>query len=179
VLRQESNDGDEVLAETGSLLAIGLTSRTLNKLVKMRTYLPLPFTIFRQILRTSLLAYPQQGWNIECIEDSESSFAFNIHRCFYLDVLRAYGAPELTAMFCQLDDLAYAALPPSIRWERTKTLGRGDGLCDFRFSRGEPTRAASGLIQVQAGSKRERSRGGAHTLANEVTEHPCGEEKEA
>jgi hypothetical protein len=163
VLREEHSKRDAALAETGSLLALGSTSRVLNNLVKMHTYLPLPFAFFRQILRVSLLAYPQQGWNIERREDSESSFAIGIHRCFYLDVLRAYGAPELTAMFCQLDDLAYAALTPSIRWERTKTLGRGNDCCDFRWSRGESTPAASGLIQVQAGTRtrevsRERSR---------------------
>jgi hypothetical protein len=162
VLREENNERDAALAETGSLLAIGLTSRVLNNLMKMRKYLPLPFAIFRQILRVSLLAYPQQGWDIEQVEDSERSFAFNIHRCFYLDVLTAYGAPELTAVFCQLDDLAYAALPPSIRWERTKTLGRGDSCCDFRWSRVEPAQAASGLIQVQAGTKRVRSTGDVH-----------------
>jgi hypothetical protein len=180
VLREEDNERDAALAETGSLLAIGSTSRALNHLMNMRKHLPLPFAFFRQILRVSLLAYPQQGWDIERREDSETSFAFNIHRCFYLDVLTAYGAPELTAMFCQLDDLAYAALTPSIRWERTKTLGRGGDCCDFRWSRVEPTPVASGLIQVQAGTKRERSKGNVRALSNEVTEHPpCGEEKES
>ena len=153
-LREGNSERDVALAETGSLLAMGSTSRALGNLVKMHTYLPLPFAFFRRILRVSLLAYPQQGWDIEQVEESKTSFAFNTHRCFYLDVLTAYGAPELTAMFCQLDDLAYAALSPSIRWERTKTLGRGDDRCDFRWSRAEPTRAASGLIQVQAGTRR-------------------------
>jgi hypothetical protein len=162
VLREESKDPDEVLAEVGSLFAIGSTLKAVNSMVKMFKYLPLPFAIFRQILRVSLLVFPQQGWDIEQVEDSERSFAFNIHRCFYLDVLACYGAPELTAMFCQLDDLAYAALPPPIRWERTKTLGRGDNCCDFRWSRVEPAQAASGLIQVQAGTKRVRSTGDVH-----------------
>ena len=153
-LREEYTDRDAALTETGSLLAIGATSKALNNLMQIHKYLPLPFAIFRWILRVSLLAYPQQGWDIERREESERSFAFNIHRCFYLDVLTAYGAPELTAMFCQLDDLAYATLSPGIRWERTKTLGRGDDCCDFRWSRGEPTRAASGLILVQTGTRR-------------------------
>jgi L-2-amino-thiazoline-4-carboxylic acid hydrolase len=148
VLCEGNNERDVALAETGSLLAKGSTSRALNHLMNMCTYLPLPFALFRQIIRVSLLVYPQQGWDIERIEDSETSFAFNMHRCFYLDVLTAYGAPELTAMFCRLDDLAGAALSPSIRWERTKTLGRGNDCCDFRWSRGESTPAASGLIQV-------------------------------
>jgi len=157
VLSKENNDRDAVLAEVGSLLAIGSTSKALHNLVNMRTYLPLPFAIFRQILRISLLAYPVQGWDIELIEESKTSFAFNVHRCFYLDVLTAYGAPELTALYCRLDDLAYAAMSPSIKWERTKTLGRGDECCDFRWRRVEPVQGITKLIQVQSRVKREVS----------------------
>ncbi|HEX9133697.1 MAG TPA: L-2-amino-thiazoline-4-carboxylic acid hydrolase [Ktedonobacteraceae bacterium] len=152
VLSKENIDRDAVLSETGSLLAIG--SRALTKFVNMYRYLPLPFLIMRQIFRASLLAFPQQGWDIDQIEQSERSFAFTIHRCFYLDVLTAYGAPELTAMYCRLDDLLYAAWSPSIRWERTKTLGRGDDCCDFRWSRVEPGHDTTGLIQVQPRVKR-------------------------
>ncbi len=158
VLCTESTERDAVLAETGSLLALGSTSRAFTKLVNMRKYLPLPFAIFRQILRVSLIAFPHQGWDIDQIEQSKTSFAFTVRRCFYLDVLTAYGAPELTAVYCRLDDLAYAAMSPYIKWERTKTLGRGDDCCDFRWSRGEPVQAASGLIQVQARTKRGRSK---------------------
>jgi L-2-amino-thiazoline-4-carboxylic acid hydrolase-like protein len=153
VLSKESNDRDAVLSETGSLLAIGL--RAFTKFVNMYKYLPLPFAIMRQMFRVSLLAFPQQGWDIDQIEQSERSFAFTIHRCFYLDVLTAYGTPELTAIYCRLDDLLYAAWSPSIRWERTKTLGRGDDCCDFRWSHVEQGQDTTGLIQVQPRVKRE------------------------
>lgn len=153
VLSKESNDRDAVLSETGSLLAIG--SRAFTKFVNMYRYLPLPFAIMRKIFRASLLAFPHQGWDIDQIEQSEKSFAFTVHRCFYLDVLTAYGAPELTAVYCRLDDLLYAAWSPSIKWERTKTLGRGDDCCDFRWSRVEQGKDTSGLIQVQPKVKRE------------------------
>jgi hypothetical protein len=153
VLSQENSDQDAVLAEIGSLLVIGL--RDFSRFVNMYTYLPLPFALMRHMFRASLLAYPQQGWDIKQVENSKTSFAFNVHRCFYLDILTAYGAPELTSLYCRLDDLLYAAWSPSIRWERTKTLGRGDDCCDFRYSRGESGKTTSGLIQVQSGTKRE------------------------
>ncbi len=153
VLSKENSDRDAVLSETGSLLAMG--SRALTKFVNMYTYLPLPFAIMRKIFKASLLAFPQQGWDIEHIEASKTSFAFNIHRCFYLDILTAYGAPELTAMYCRLDDLLYAGWAPSIRWERTKTLGRGDDCCDFRWTLVEPGKGTAGLIEVQPRVKRE------------------------
>ncbi len=152
VLSKESNDRDAVLSETGSLLAIG--SRAFSKFVNMYRYLPLPFAIMRQMFRASLLAFPRQGWDIDQIEQSEKSFAFTVHRCFYLDIFTAYGVPELTAMYCRLDDLLYASWSPSIRWERTKTLGRGDDCCDFRWSRVKPGQDSTRLIQVQSRVKR-------------------------
>jgi hypothetical protein len=72
---------------------------------------------------------------MEPVEDNDRCFAYDVHRCFYLDVLTAYGAPELTALYCKMDDLMYEALPPTITWERAKTLGRGDDRCDFRWCR--------------------------------------------
>ena len=54
-------------------------------------------------------------------------------RCFY--VLSSYGAEELTALYCQTDDLPYEALPPTITWQRTGPLGRGDECCAFRWTR--------------------------------------------
>lgn len=149
VLRKDSSDRDAALAETGSLLAIGATPRALRRVMRLLAYLPQPFALFRQILKLSLLAYPRQGWAIEQGEQGTSSFAFTVSRCFYLDILTAYGAPELTPLYCQLDDLAYADVSPSIRWERTKTLGRGDDRCDFRWSRAEPGQGTSRLIQVK------------------------------
>jgi hypothetical protein len=56
-------------------------------------------------------------------------------RCFCLSVLSSYGAEELTALYCQTDDPLYEVLPPAITWQRTRTLGRGDECCDFRWQR--------------------------------------------
>jgi hypothetical protein len=153
VLSEQDSNHEAVLAEVGSLLEIGL--RDFLRCVYVYRYFPLPFTVMRQLFKASLLAFPRQGWDIEQVETSKTSFAFNVHRCFYLDVLTAYGAPELTPLYCRLDDLLYAHWSPSIRWERTKTLGRGDDCCDFRYSRGESEKATSALIQVQSRVKRE------------------------
>jgi hypothetical protein len=95
-------------------------------------YLPNPFELLRLLGRLSLQNnFPPQGWELEWVEDSEQTFAFNMHTCFYLNVLTAYDAPELTPACCRVDDLMFEALPASVRWERTKTLGRGDDCCDF------------------------------------------------
>jgi hypothetical protein len=137
VLSQERKPREEVLAEVGSLLALGSASRAFSTVAKLHSHLPLPFALFRRLLHIALRAFPSQGWNIDQLEESHTHITFTVHRCFYLDVLTCYGAPELTAAYCQLDDRAYVALSPSLRWERTKTLGRGDVCCNFRWSRGK------------------------------------------
>lgn len=92
---------------------------------------PFAFALFRRISRLTFLLFPSAGWDIQVDEDSDQRLAFTIRRCFYLDVLTAYGAPELTASYCRIDDIAYEALPPSIAWERSTTLARGGPSCDF------------------------------------------------
>lgn len=77
--------------------------------------------------------FPDEGWDIEWVEVSEKQVAFNMHGCFYHNALTEYNAPELTPIFCGLDDLIYDNVSPYLRWERKGTLGRGDQHCDFRF----------------------------------------------
>lgn len=77
--------------------------------------------------------FPEEGWDIEWVEVSEKQVAFNMHGCFYHQTLNDYNAPELTPVFCGLDDLIYDNVSPYLRWERKGTLGRGDHHCDFRF----------------------------------------------
>lgn len=132
-------DTSTALKETGALIE---RMDVLARWLPLLRYQPFAFAIFRRVGRLSLALFPAKGWDIQMVEDSPNRFAFNISRCFYVDVLTAYGAPELTQHFCQLDDVAYAALPPGITWERTTTLARGGSVCDFcwRASSADATR---------------------------------------
>jgi hypothetical protein len=106
-----------------------------GKAMQAMTHLPPSFSFFRRVTRLILQqGFPSTGWRIEMVEDDDQTFAFNMHSCFYLDVLTAYGAPELTPLFCKTDDWLAEALPAEIHWGRTKTLGRGDDCCDFRWT---------------------------------------------
>lgn len=140
---QEDEDGaspEDVLAEVAGLLEGARRDRLLRR-SQLFAHIPRPFTAFRCSARWFMrLRFPPSGWDMEMVEDNDHCFAFNVHRCFYMDVLTTYAAPELTELFCDLDDLAYEALPPAIRWQRTKTLGRGDDCCDFRWCRTTPER---------------------------------------
>jgi hypothetical protein len=119
------------LAEAGMLLE---RLDVLAPRLPLLRYVPFAFSLVRRLARLMLLLYPATGYDIQMVEDTPRSIAFNVRRCFYLDVLTAYRAPELTAHYCHLDDVAFGALPPCIAWERTTTLGCGGDCCDFRWS---------------------------------------------
>jgi 2-dehydropantoate 2-reductase len=136
VLLAEKGDQAAALAEVESLFHASAVQSKLRKATENLKYLPEPFMLFRLIMRPIMqYGFPSSGWETEFVEASRQRIAFNIHRCFYLNTFTSYGAPELTRLFCQMDDVVYEALPASIRWERTGTLGRGDAVCDFCFRR--------------------------------------------
>jgi hypothetical protein len=97
--------------------------------------LPGPFPIFRLGFRMRMADFPAEGWDFRWIENSFLRIAFDCTSCFYLKTLSELGAPELTASFCQGDDVMGEMLPPSIVFRRTQTLGRGGVCCDFRYEK--------------------------------------------
>ncbi|MCH8009556.1 MAG: L-2-amino-thiazoline-4-carboxylic acid hydrolase [Chloroflexi bacterium] len=133
------DDRETALAAMDALCAESVTG--LVRLMALLRRLPKPFAIFRRVEPWVVrLGFPEEGWGVEQVESSEDCVAFNVNRCFYLDTLTTYGAPELTRVFCDGDDVYFPALEPSIMWERTTTLGRGGDRCDFRWSRGASER---------------------------------------
>jgi hypothetical protein len=140
-LRTENDDREAVMSEVDRHLAAWVENSAQRRQARFLERLPDPYAILRIANRTVLNTnYPRQGWTVEWLEDSDRCVAFDIHECFYFNVLTAFGAPELTAHFCQGDDLLYGHLP-GISWERARTLGRGDDRCDFRFCRAEASTA--------------------------------------
>lgn len=136
-LREEDDDQEAILAEMETLFEAAFAR--LRKLMPLLGRTLDPFAVFRKAAHWVLrFGFPPQGWEMEWVEDSDRCLAFNVRHCIYLDVLTAYGVPELTALYCKTDDWLSEALPSSITWERTKTLGRGDDRCDFRWCRATP-----------------------------------------
>ncbi len=134
-LREEGADEATALAEVDRIVAALLARSGQRRLVQLLGRMPDPFAALRVLNRWALKhRYPPEGWRFEWAEDNDRCIAYDARECFYVNVLTAYGAPELTAHLCAIDDLLYSDLP-GISWERTKTLGRGDDRCDFRFCR--------------------------------------------
>jgi hypothetical protein len=102
---------------------------SMKKLGKLRFIYPL----LRIYIRTAMRPYPPEGWKIDWLQNDGNAIRFDMKSCFYFDALSRYGAPELTASFCQVDDLIYGTMSTYIRWQRLVTIGRGGNHCDFCF----------------------------------------------
>lgn len=134
VLREQGRDEQMALKAVEHLFYATWQSRRMQ-LQRMGRF-PFCFEIIRFGTRLQMNRdYPSDGWDTEWVEFNSRTVAFNIHRCYYLEVLTAQRAPEVTPVFCGLDDFLYENMSPYLSWERTRTLGRGDDVCDFRFSR--------------------------------------------
>lgn len=146
-LREEGNDQEAALGEIDRIVAALLERSGRRQLVQILGRLPDPFAVLRIANRWAMKEqYPREGWRFEWVEDSDECIAYDARECFYVNVLTACGAPELTAHLCAVDDLLYGDLP-GIVWGRTKTLGRGDDRCDFRFYRAN---AATALTTAES-----------------------------
>jgi hypothetical protein len=131
-LKDDGFTPQAALGEVDALFEASLF-RLLRTGIAVLNLLPDPFPVVRPFLRQMTKTCYLPGLQ-EVVEDSPCCFAVNVYRCFILDTLRTFGAPELTPSFCVTDDWLAKAMP-KVRWQRTMTLGRGGSCCDFRWSR--------------------------------------------
>ena len=134
VLREDGCDQPAALAEVDRLEEITFRESGMNQAMQKIARLPNPFGIFRALQGLIGKMFPKEGWTFIWKENSDRVIAYDCTNCFYLNTLTQYGAPELTPTFCRLDDVMFENVP-FIEWKRTKTLGRGDEVCDFRFEK--------------------------------------------
>lgn len=81
--------------------------------------------------QTSKLFGVTAGFAAREIQVSDEIWRIDMLKCPYHDTCVRYGCPELCRCFCDSDDISYDGLHPKLYWHRTKTLGRGDEVCDF------------------------------------------------
>jgi hypothetical protein len=92
------------------------------------------YPLLRLYIKSAMRKYPAEGWKTDWLQNDKNAIRFDMKSCFYFDTFSKYGAPELTASFCQVDDFIYGNMSPYIKWQRSKTIGRGATHCDFCFS---------------------------------------------
>jgi len=133
-LQEEGQEMKDSLATVENLIYRGVWNK--RRPVEIISRTPAFYQMLRYFTPRFLERnFPPEGFEIEWVENSESRVAFDIKSCFYLDVLTAYNAPELTLVYCNQDDLIYEGASPNVLWERSGTLARGDEVCDFRWSK--------------------------------------------
>ena len=59
-------------------------------------------------------------------------FRMDVTACPYHKYLTELGCPELNVLFCENDVYTYGNLP-GLKFTRTKTIGAGDEVCDFKM----------------------------------------------
>ncbi len=139
VLREDGLDEETALMRIRDLLILKVLPG--RRQLEFFGRLPLIFTLFRLGTKLKMQrVFPEEGWDIEWLEVSSERVAFNVHRCFWLEVLADYDATELVAQSCYTDDVLFDGASPYISWERTQTLARGGELCDFCFRHARPGR---------------------------------------
>ena len=96
--------------------------------------LPCVYLMYRLFVKSVMKKkFPVEGWDTEWIRCDGKEIHFDMTRCIYKDICDAEGCPELCAVFCENDDIAFSGLMPEIRFERTGTLGKNADRCDFHF----------------------------------------------
>ena len=74
---------------------------------------------------------------VQEVQDEGRSFV-NIQKCFFNDFFRANGMPEVTPIFCTMDNLWVEELEKpqyGVRFEHPTTLAGGDDMCRFQFTK--------------------------------------------
>ncbi len=125
---------EAALADVDAAFYAGAMQSPEHRAVTLLRRVPSPFKLFVAAARAQMDgAFPEEGWTTEWVQNDAEMVRFNMRDCFYLNMLTTLGAPELTSHFCQIDDVLYADLPKSIRFERSGTLARGAAYCDFCY----------------------------------------------
>ena len=64
----------------------------------------------------------------------KNTFSMITHDCIFDQLFRKYGIPELTSVFCHVDDIIYDSLPGA-DFVYTQQIGNGGSCCDYSFVR--------------------------------------------
>ncbi|GAA0741299.1 L-2-amino-thiazoline-4-carboxylic acid hydrolase [Clostridium oceanicum] len=95
--------------------------------------LPFGYSLFRKLCPLAIKnSFCEPGWKMKWIKNNKDTIEFHAKKCLYFDIMKEEGCVELVPIFCQIDDYVYGNMD-NVIWDRKKTLGNGDELCDFRF----------------------------------------------
>lgn len=131
ILREDGKSQEEALEKIDTFFEEIYTGYA--KRMQRLGRLPFVYPILRAYIKTAMRQYPADGWEMEWQQLDGDAVRFKMNSCFYYNTLSAYGAPELTTSFCQIDDNIYGNMSNQVLWQRTQTIARGAAYCDFCF----------------------------------------------
>lgn len=106
------------------LLSIALPSLKVNE----------DFSIFSSNLKKALLRMPFE--EIRVMVDEPDMIQLNITRCQFSEVFRLLGMSELTKALCDGDVVFCQRYQAYMKFERHRTIEKGDSYCDHTFRSG-------------------------------------------
>jgi hypothetical protein len=74
------------------------------------------------------------GWDVEFPKCGRDEFSMITHKCIFHQIFEKYGMPEMTAIFCKVDDTLYSDLPRA-DFLYSQQIGNGGTMCDYTFRR--------------------------------------------
>ncbi len=74
------------------------------------------------------------GWDVEFPKCGRDEFSMITHKCIFHQIFEKYGMPEMTAIFCKIDDILYSDLPRA-DFLYSQQIGNGGAMCDYTFRR--------------------------------------------
>ena len=73
-------------------------------------------------------------WEIEVLEETSTTYYFNVHRCLYYEKYKELGLEEIgVQLSCCRDEPFARGLDPRLKLSRTQTIMEGADFCDFRY----------------------------------------------
>jgi len=102
-----------------------------SKLMKFLSGYEWGYALFKKVFSIGLRA---DLWVSEIKRNDKDMFRFDITKCLYKDLCDFYQCPELCTMFCDGDWVVFGDMI-KMKFERNHTLGYGDDVCDFTFTR--------------------------------------------
>ncbi len=106
------------------------TGRSLAKMAKVPGFTKFFLSLWPPVSRK--MFGEAAGFKNVFYPSEKGCFRMDITQCPYHKYMTELGCPELNILFCDNDVYAYGNIP-GLKFSRTKTIGAGDELCDFKM----------------------------------------------
>jgi hypothetical protein len=136
---KERLGADRALAAVGeSITAIGLREVT-GTLRSLPAAPPDPMDHLQAFYQAANQKPPNVFMARTTTWQTADRFRFRITRCLFHEFFTAVGTPELTQLFCAIDEEFFPRAFPQLAFHRdgtlNNTIGRGNTVCQFAFDR--------------------------------------------